>query len=210
MPERSATFVVHAAPPALWAFIRDVQALCACVPGVERVAVIDATTVALTVKEKVGVVPMIVDLVATIEAETPPHSLRAVARGEHLTMQIGVELRAAGAGTELTTVFNVAGAGPLKPVVDRLFERRATERTEQFAASLEQRFGAPGEPLAVASAEVAAPVSAACGAAGTALNAAGAAEAAIARGVDAGSWWARLVRRLRAAAARLFSRGRAP
>lgn len=47
-----------------------------------------------------------------------------------------------GPGTELLAVFDVKGEGPLKPIVDRLFERRATERTAQFAESLEKRFGA--------------------------------------------------------------------
>ena len=45
-------------------------------------------------------------------------------------------------GTELHSLFKVVGEGPLKPVVDRLFERRATERTAQFAECLAQRFGA--------------------------------------------------------------------
>jgi hypothetical protein len=201
MPERAATFVVNAAPAALWAFIRDIQALGACVPGVERVVVIDATTVELTVQEKVGAVPMIVDLVATIEAETPPHSLRAVAHSEHLTMRIGVELRAAGERTELTTVFEVAGAGPLKPMVDRLFERRASERAAQFAASLEQRFGAPPVPSAegaeAAAAENASPAASAAGVAGD-------------RGSPCGRWGARLVRWLRAVVARWLTRARAP
>jgi hypothetical protein len=57
-------------------------------------------------------------------------------------MAIDVTLQAAGPATELHSVFNVKGEGPLKPVVDRLFERRATERTAQFAEALEKRFGA--------------------------------------------------------------------
>jgi plasmid stabilization system protein ParE len=47
-------------------------------------------------------------------------------------------------------MLQVRGEGQLKSIVDRLFEKRATERAAQFAASLEQRFGseapAPAAP----------------------------------------------------------------
>lgn len=147
MHRREATFAVNASPDALWRFIRDFDTLCSCIPGVERVHRVDARTVELTVKEKVGVVPLVVDLTARIVAENPPHSLHAVATAEHLTMEIDVALRGSASGSELTTLFQVSGQGPLKPIVDRLFERRATERTEQFGAALGERFGA-GSPLA--------------------------------------------------------------
>jgi len=142
MPQREAKFAVNASPAELWRFIRDFESLCTCIPGVERIKRVDDSTAELTVKEKVGVVPLIVNLTARIETEDPPHSLHAIARAEHLAMEIDVALKGAGSGTELLTLFKVAGAGQLKPIVDRLFERRATERTLQFADCLERRFGA--------------------------------------------------------------------
>ena len=146
MPQREARFHVPAPRDALWHFIRDFEALCRCIPGVEKLEVIDDRTATLTVQEKLGVVPLIVELSARIESETPPQQLRALATAEYLTMRIAVTLQAEGAGTTMTTLFDVRGEGPLKPVVDRLFERRASERTQQFAASLEQRFGAVAAP----------------------------------------------------------------
>ena len=147
MPERAAKFTVNAPPQELWKFLRDFEALCTCIPGVERIRLVDPKTAELTVKEKVGVVPLIVNLTARIDSEDPPQRLRATASAEHLTMAIEVTLQASGSATELHSVFNVKGEGPLKPIVDRLFERRATERTAQFAEALEKRFGArPSEP----------------------------------------------------------------
>jgi len=144
MPEREAKFTVNAPPNELWKFIRDFQSLCTCIPGVERIHLVDHRTAELTVREKVGVVPLIVNLTAQIDSEEPPRRLHATAKAEHLTLAIDVTLRAAGAGTELHSRFNVKGEGPLKPIVDRLFERRATERTAQFGQCLEKRFaGAP-------------------------------------------------------------------
>lgn len=140
MPRREAKFTVNARPEELWRFIRDFQSLCTCIPGVERIHVVDERTAELTVKEKVGVVPLIMTLKAQIESEDPPRRLHAVARAEHLTMAIDVELEKSGTGTELHSVFDVTGTGQLKPIVDRLFERRATERTAQFAERLEKRF----------------------------------------------------------------------
>lgn len=142
MPRREAKFAVNAPPGELWRFLRDFESLCACIPGVERVRVVDDRTAELTVKEKVGVVPLTVDLTARIESEEPPRRLHATAKAQHLTMAIEVSLQPSGSGTELTSVFDVKGEGQLKPIVDRLFEKRATERAAQFAESLEKRFGA--------------------------------------------------------------------
>lgn len=147
MPERAAKFTVNAPPHELWKFLRDFEALCTCIPGVERVRLVDPRTAELTVKEKVGVVPLIVNLTARIDSEDAPRRLQASASAEHLTMAIDVRLKASGSATELHSVFNVKGEGPLKPIVDRLFERRATERAAQFAEALGKRFGArPSEP----------------------------------------------------------------
>lgn len=142
MPRREASIEVATSAGELWRFLRDFEALCACIPGVERVEVTDARNATLVVREKVGVVPMALALQATIEREDPPRSLHAVARAEHLTMTIDVDLQPSGRNTTLRTVFDVAGTGPLKAIVDSLFERRATERTAAFAASLGQRFAA--------------------------------------------------------------------
>ncbi|MCO5123095.1 MAG: SRPBCC domain-containing protein [Rhizobacter sp.] len=142
MPRREASIDVNASPDELWRFIRDFESLCTCIPGVERIDLVDHRTAVLTVKEKVGVVPMVLALRATIEREDPPRSLHAIATAEHLTMAIDVELQGIGQKTALHTVFDVTGAGPLKPIVDNLFERRATERTAQFTESLGKRFGA--------------------------------------------------------------------
>lgn len=140
MPQREATFTVDAPPQELWKFLRDFEALCGCIPGVERLKVIDGRTAEFAVREKIGVVPLVVDLHAQIESEDPPRKLHAVARGQHLLITIDVALEPSGAGTQMTSVFDVKGEGPLKPVVNRLFEKRASERTAQFAETLAQRF----------------------------------------------------------------------
>lgn len=142
MPEREARFAVNAPPQEVWRFVRDIESLCACIPGVEKVALLDARTADITVKEKIGVVPMILTLRAHIDAEEPPHHLHATARAEHLTMEIELALHDRSARTEMVGQLKVKGEGQLKAVVNSLFERRATERTAQFAAALEQRFGA--------------------------------------------------------------------
>jgi carbon monoxide dehydrogenase subunit G len=151
MHRRQAMFTVPTPPDVVWRFIRDFESLCACIPGVERLRRVDDTTAELTVLEKVGVVPLRVELTARIDAEDPPYSLHAVATAEHVDVEIDVRLSATGAGTELASLFQVTGRGPLKPVVDSLFERRATERTAQFAKLLEERFG--GAPKSEAPAQ---------------------------------------------------------
>ena len=140
MPRREARFDVQAPPADLWRFLRDFETLCTCSPGVERIQVLDGNTAELTVREKIGVVPMVLTLRAEIESEDPPHRLHAIAKAEHLTMAIDVSLQPNGGHTELVSVFDVKGEGQLKAIVDRLFEKRATERSEQFAECLRKRF----------------------------------------------------------------------
>ena len=152
MPQRETRFTVNAQPPELWKFIRDMESLCTCIPGVEKIVLLDERTADLTVKEKVGVIPMVLTLRASIDSEDPPRRLHATAKAEHLTMNIDVSLEKTAGGTELRALFDVTGTGQLKPIVDRLFEKRATERTAQFADCLQQRFGAV--PPADASAQV--------------------------------------------------------
>lgn len=142
MPQREAKFEVNAPPSEVWKFIRDFESLCTCIPGVERIKLLDDRTAELTVREKIGVVPLILTLTARIDSEEPPHRLHATARAEHLTMEIDVTLRGAVSGTELLGLLKVKGEGQLKPIVDSLFERRATERTAQFADCIGKRFGA--------------------------------------------------------------------
>ena len=142
MPQRETRFTVNAQPPELWKFIRDMEALCTCIPGVEKIVLLDERTADLTVREKVGVIPMVLTLRASIDSEDPPHRLHATARAEHLAMTIDVSLEKTANGAELRALFDVTGTGQLKPIVDRLFEKRATERAAQFADCLQQRFGA--------------------------------------------------------------------
>jgi carbon monoxide dehydrogenase subunit G len=143
MPRREARFAVAAPPEELWRFLRDFEALCSCIPNVQRIKVVDDRHAELTVREKMGVIPLVLNLKAHIESEEPPRRLHAVAAAEHLIMAIDVELAETPTGTELRSVFDVKGAGQLKAIVDRLFEKRATERTAQFAACLEKRFSPP-------------------------------------------------------------------
>ncbi len=152
MPQREAKFSVSAPANEVWTFIRDFQSLCTCIPGVDRIRLLDDRTAELTVKEKVGIVPLIVTLTAQIDSEEPPRRLHATARAEHLTMEIDVTLQETDSGTEMTSLFKVQGEGQLKPVVDSLFERRASERTAQFADCLEKRFGGVASTNALAQA----------------------------------------------------------
>jgi ligand-binding SRPBCC domain-containing protein len=67
MHRREAVFTVLTPPEEVWRFIRDIESLCACIPGVERVRVVDDTTAELTVVEKVGVVTISVDFAASTQ-----------------------------------------------------------------------------------------------------------------------------------------------
>jgi hypothetical protein len=65
-------------------------------------------------------------------------------------MEIDVTLQETDSGTEMLSLFKVKGEGQLKSLVDSLFERRASERTAQFADCLEKRFGGVASTIALA------------------------------------------------------------
>src|SRR3970040_1573855 len=101
MPRRETKVAVNARPAEVWTFIRDFEAPCTCSPGVQTIELPDGRTADLTLKEKVGIVPMILTLRARIESEDPPRRLHASARAEHLTMAIDVSLERTASGTQL-------------------------------------------------------------------------------------------------------------
>ena len=55
MPQREARFTVNAPPAELWKFIRDMESLCTCIPGVEKVVLLDGRSADLTVRENLVV-----------------------------------------------------------------------------------------------------------------------------------------------------------
>ncbi|MDF3010688.1 MAG: hypothetical protein K0S03_1484, partial [Burkholderiales bacterium] len=44
MPRRETKFAVNARPEELWTFIRDFESLCTCIPGVEKIDLLDDRT----------------------------------------------------------------------------------------------------------------------------------------------------------------------
>lgn len=142
MPRAEMKIAVNVPAPAVWSLIRDVEALCGCIPGVEGVKVVDQETAEVTVRERVGIVPLVLNLRARIDSEEPPRRLHATATAEHLILGLQVTLRGTASGTEVVAVMEVKGEGPLGPIIDNIFKKKAGEHAARFADCVRKRLGA--------------------------------------------------------------------
>ena len=140
MPIIEERFEVAATPEAVWAFLLDPHRLAACIPGCERLEVVDARTYRLRMTVKVGFLATTQDVVMKVVEAEPPRRLVAEGRGEdtrlgsHVDVRNTLELTPAGSGA--TTVgyrSEVKVLGRLGSVGDAVMKVKARELAGQFA-----------------------------------------------------------------------------
>jgi uncharacterized protein len=140
MPVIEERFDVAAAPEAVWAFLLDPGRLAACIPGCERLEVVDERTYRLRVTVKVGFLATTQDVRMTVVEAEPPRRLVAEGRGEDTRLGSQVDIRntleLAPAGSGVTTVryrSEVKVLGRLGGVGDAVMKVKARELAGVFA-----------------------------------------------------------------------------
>ena len=140
MPVIEERFEVAASPEAVWAFLLDPARLAPCLPGCERLEIVDATTYRVRLTVKVGFLSTTQDLRMTIVEAEPPRRLVADGRGEDTRLGSQVDVRStlelSPAGTGATTVSyrsEVKVLGRLGSVGDAVMRVKARELAAQFA-----------------------------------------------------------------------------
>jgi uncharacterized protein len=140
MPVIEERFEVAATPDVVWAFLLEPARLASCLPGCDRLEIVDASTYRVRLTVKVGFLSTTQDLRMTVVDAEPPRRLVATGRGEdaRLGSQVDVrntlELSPAGAGaTTVSYRSEVKVLGRLGSVGDAVMKVKARELAGQFA-----------------------------------------------------------------------------
>lgn len=135
---------------AVWAFLDEPERVAACMPGVEQLTVV--TPDRIEVRATQGIGPMTATFAATItiteRVEEKLIAFTATGRSVrgavgNVRATVGVQLEPAGDRTVVLVEGDVALAGALGSVGQKVVAKQAGKVTAQFARNLEAALGAP-------------------------------------------------------------------
>jgi len=142
-----------------WDFLLRPGTLAACVPGCEKVEVIDDRTYDSIVKASVGPISVRFRFRTILAEMDPPRYVKATGSGEDLnkngnfTQETIVNLRENSEGeVEVSYRTNISIAGRLTTFGDRIMRAKAKQVGEEFTQALSKRL--LGEEVAVAAVKV--------------------------------------------------------
>lgn len=140
MPTAEKVFTVERPIQLVWGFLSDMVWLGSCVPGCEKVEVLNETDSAWTVKVKLGPVSKTLRATArTIEAQ-PPRLAKFTAIAQELRLEGSLELRAVTpVQTEVTYRTTAKGMGPLEKLLEQIMSGRIRDDADAFASSIQAR-----------------------------------------------------------------------
>ena len=173
------TFELAQPVAAVWRFVEQPEAVAGCMPGVEKLTTVSADDIDVRITQSVG--PMRATFAArvTIVERVPEKLIAFTAVGRsvrgamgNVRATVGVELEAAGPGTVVTVAGDVALAGALGSVGQKVVAKQVGKVTAQFARNLEAALGGhPDRPAVGVTAEPAPVTGAPPAAVGTAAPA---------------------------------------
>ncbi len=136
-------FTVNVTPEIAWTFLLDPKRLAPCIPGCDRLDVVDERTYRLRLTVKVGFLSTRQDLRMEIVEAEPPCRLVSVGRGEdsrlgsRLEVRTSLELSAAGDGaTAVAYASDVTVLGRLGSIGDAVMKVKARELAGVFAQNV--------------------------------------------------------------------------
>jgi len=160
-------FKLSAPIQTVWDSLLNPEVLAACVPGCEKVEVIDDKTYSCIIAAKVGSISARFSFITTLSDVEPPKHLKASGKGDELgkaatfTQETVMDLEELGDDdVQVSYRANVNIVGKLATFGDRIMKAKAKQVQDGFTRSLEQRLTAQTEALKAA-AEAEAPAAAA-------------------------------------------------
>jgi uncharacterized protein len=141
MPIIEERFDVAAPPETVWAFLLDPRRLAPCIPGCDRLEVVDDSTYRVRLTVKVGFLATTQDVRMTVVEAQAPRRLVAAGRGEDPRLGSRVDVRttielapAAAAGATMVSYRSeVKVVGRLGSVGDAVLRVKARELAGLFA-----------------------------------------------------------------------------
>ncbi len=139
-------FTLKAPIQEVWDFLLKPETLASCVPGCEKMEVIDEKTYESIVKQKVGPISVRFKFTTTLTEVDPPTHLKAISKGGDMGMagtfnqDTVVDLKQVSQEeVEVSYKSNVSIVGRLAIFGDRIMRVKAKELGDKFIQSLEDK-----------------------------------------------------------------------
>jgi carbon monoxide dehydrogenase subunit G len=146
-------FTVRAPIERVWAFLRDAERVARCIPGVERIEVLDDRRYQVVAGASVSFLSLSFALDVTVTEIDEPRRLVSVAKGqdarlkERVNLTAELRLEAAGpAETVLVYRIDLGVAGKLASLGLGVIKGKARQMATAFAENVRARLEAAGEP----------------------------------------------------------------
>lgn len=148
-------FTVAEPVGAVWKFFDEPESVAGCLPGVERVTVLDADNVEVRATQSLGPMTATFEAKVTVLERVTDELIRFRATGRSVRGAVGnlrtentVRLRSTAEGTSVIVDGDLVLAGALGSVGQKVVSRQASKVTAEFAANLQRALN--GEPPAPA------------------------------------------------------------
>lgn len=138
-------FLVLAPVQKVWDFLLDPNGIGSCIPGCERIELVDKDNFITTVKVKVGPFAMRFNFKTTIKDANPPFFMRAAGEGEeankmgHLKQETTIDFKSLSENeTEISYRSEVGIVGKLATFGDRIMKAKSKEMGKEFAQAVKK------------------------------------------------------------------------
>ena len=139
-------FTLKAPIQKVWNSLLDPVTLASCIPGTEKMEVIDDKTYESVVKQKVGPISVKLKFTTTLTEVEPPRYIKAVGRGADITkagtftQETEVNLtEVSNDEVEVSYSSNVSLVGRLATFGERIMRAKAKSVGEEFTKNLQEK-----------------------------------------------------------------------
>ncbi|TLZ91645.1 MAG: hypothetical protein E6J98_06985 [Methanobacteriota archaeon] len=138
MPEGTIAFDVTAPIEKVWSFLSDIRQVGRCVPGVDRIEVLDATHARWDLTVKIGPLSQTLKVMTETLEQVPLRRGRFRGSADNIDMTGAIELAPTGGGTRVVYTMSVNAKGPLARIMDNFMRTKLKSQTEEFAANVKR------------------------------------------------------------------------
>lgn len=135
----------------VWDYFNDPEEVAQCLPGFKSVEVVDADNMSVVITQRLGPMAVTFDAKVEITERTAPQKIAFISTGKAIRGAVGnfrasnaVELVPEDGGTRVLVEGEVALAGALGSVAQKVITKQAEKATTQFAQNLEQALSGKG------------------------------------------------------------------
>lgn len=138
MPEGTVSFDVRAPIDVVWSFLSDMRQVGRCVPGVEKVELVDGNQAVWDLRVRIGPLSQTMRIVTRTLDGVPSRHGRFHGEADNLDMTGTIDLSPAPDGTKVVYTLSVTAKGRLAHLLNNFMRTRLEAQTEEFAANVKK------------------------------------------------------------------------